>query len=342
MAVQESVETTDFLMMLFKEAYELIDTLDYGCLFFYNGSQSPYVSDFEGLTKEPLNGIQLKDLFKNKVQVKTRKKLQLSIDKNIGSKETQVLKGLNERIKGNPYSALISIRYEGELLAVMLLSRKSEQAFTPGEERIILALGNIGASYYLNEDFRGRALKFQREIVYSLVEMLEIHDEYTKGHSEVVANLSRRFAEYLGLSEDVVEDIYWAGLLHDIGKILVDQSVLQKKGKLTLAEEETIKKHSIYGYQALNQSKLTMRIAEYVLYHHERYDGEGYPHGLKGEEIPLGSKIIALADSYEAIGSSRSYKKGLTKEKVIKEIKDNLGRRYDPIIGEVFIEMIQG
>lgn len=342
MAVQEAEDTTDFLMKLFKEAYELIDTLDYACLFFYNGGEASYVSDFEGLTKKPLDGIRLKNLFKNKEQVKTRKKLQLPIDETIGFKEKQVLKNLNNRIKDNPYSAVISIRYEGELLAAMVLSRSCEKSFTPGEERILLALGNIGASYYLNEAFRETALKFQREIVYSLVEMLEIHDEYTKGHSEVVANLSRKFAEYLGLAEDVVEDIYWAGLLHDIGKILVDQSVLQKKGKLTLAEEEMIKKHSIYGYQALNQSKITNRIAEYVLYHHERYDGEGYPHGLKGEEIPLGSRIIALADSYEAIGSSRSYKKGLNKEKVIKEIKDNLGRRYDPIIGEVFIEMVQG
>ena len=306
MAIQEAEEKTKFLTILFHQVCELIDALDDAWLFFYDEAKAPYVFDLKNRQKEKVQGMVLDQVFKAKGQVKVRKKYTIPINEAMTPNSKVLLAKINEAIAPNPWTALITLRANDTIVAELLLSRKTDQVFSPGEQRIMYAIANIGESYYLNESFRKVSLKFQQEIVFSLVEMLEIHDEYTKGHSEVVANLSRRFAEYLGLEASLVEDIYWAGLLHDIGKILVDKSILQKKDKLTLAEEEIIKKHSIFGYQALNQSKVTSRMAEYVLYHHERYDGEGYPQGLKGEEIPLGSRIIALADSYEAIGSNRS------------------------------------
>jgi putative nucleotidyltransferase with HDIG domain len=177
-------------------------------------------------------------------------------------------------------------------------------------------------------------------IVKAMIELLTTHDNYTNNHSENVASLAQSFAHYLGLPDEFITKIYYAGLAHDIGKILVDRSILNKKEKLSSDEYKRIRQHPIHGANALFQLKELKDIAKAIKYHHERWDGEGYPEGLKEEEIPLMSRIIALADTYEAMISDRPYRKAFNHEEVIEEIKNCSGSQFDPALVNDFISMI--
>ncbi|MEA1975691.1 MAG: HD-GYP domain-containing protein, partial [Bacillota bacterium] len=220
------------------------------------------------------------------------------------------------------------------------IGKDKQLSFSKDSIRIIRILKNTAESYFLNESIHEINESFQKEIIFSIIQMLEIHDEYTKGHSESVADLASRLARYIGFSEKKVNEIYWTGLVHDIGKILIDKSIITKEGKLTLQEFEIIKKHPEFGYKALRKSKVTRKMAEYVLSHHERIDGLGYPDGLMDKEIPIESKIISIVDSYDAMISTRSYRSSISTEEALQEIENNLDAQFDKEIGLIFIKMI--
>ncbi|MFW6381851.1 MAG: HD-GYP domain-containing protein, partial [Bacillota bacterium] len=167
----------------------------------------------------------------------------------------------------------------------------------------------------------------------------EIHDVYTRGHSQNVAELSREIARELDLSPTDINNAYWAGLVHDIGKTLVPDRILNKSGELTGEEFASIKKHSLWGYQTLNNSEYLQDIAEYVLYHHERWDGQGYPSGRAGEEIPIISRIICLADAWDAMRSRRAYRAPLSYEEALKELKENRREQFDPRVVDAFLNI---
>jgi len=128
-------------------------------------------------------------------------------------------------------------------------------------------------------------------------------------------------------------------MLHDIGKVGIDDSILKKPGRLTDREWAIMKKHTEIGYRIAMSSPELEKIAEYILTHHERWDGKGYPYGLKGEEIPLLSRILAIADSYDAMTEDRVYRKAMSHEEAIEEIKRNAGTQFDPFIAELFLQI---
>ncbi|MFW6022286.1 MAG: HD-GYP domain-containing protein [Halanaerobiaceae bacterium] len=181
--------------------------------------------------------------------------------------------------------------------------------------------------------------ELQEEVIISLTKILEFHDQYTGGHSKKVADLTRAISIKMGLEDQEIERSYWAGIVHDIGKILVPDKILNKNSKLTDEEYEIIKKHCYWGYQTLLQSKKLSDIAKYVLYHHERWDGNGYPDGLKGNEIPLISQIICLADSWDAMTSDRSYRRALTEDEAMNEVINNRGKQFSPEIVDEFLNL---
>ncbi|WP_175419815.1 HD domain-containing phosphohydrolase [Marinitoga sp. 1154] len=183
--------------------------------------------------------------------------------------------------------------------------------------------------------------KFREDIIKSLISFLEQHDEYTKNHSKMVAECSRKIAQKLNLSEELQRKIFWSALLHDIGKILIPNNILNKNGGLTEEEYNQIKMHPVYAYNALINSEGLKEIAIGVRHHHERWDGKGYPDGLKGKEIPLISQIIGVADAWDAMTSSRAYRKAMDKEKSIEEIEKNSGKQFSPEIVEVFLAIIR-
>lgn len=175
--------------------------------------------------------------------------------------------------------------------------------------------------------------------VQSLVSTLDAKDPYTRGHSERVALVAQRIGRQLGLSEKDLDDIHLSGLLHDIGKIGVDDSVLQKPGRLTDEEFEQIKKHPTIGYNILYGLKNLRHILPGVRSHHESWDGSGYPDGLAGEDIPLMARILAVADSYDAMGSDRPYRKGMPLKKLESIFRDGAGSQWDARIIEAYFEV---
>lgn len=330
-----------FLKRFLQIAMHLIDESDYGVIYKYDEQDQFIIVDtynhpmvqIDSLKREDLKPfskkIRIIDSFYNEVseKLKNEDKLQEIEEKWRFSKQTLILTFSNSR------------QVVGGLL--LEIEKDSEKKFRETSKKVMKAFKNICDIYFTNRQLFKNQNKFQKEIILSVVEMLEIHDEYTKGHSESVANLSKKLAIYLDIEMEKADEIYWAGLVHDIGKILIPKEIINKKGTLTVEEYEKIKKHPMYGFRALNNSETTKNIANYTLYHHERIDGKGYTKGLKGNRIPLQSKIINIVDAYDAMTSERPYRKPLTKKEAITEIKNNLGTQFDQEIGEKFIEMLE-
>jgi len=159
-------------------------------------------------------------------------------------------------------------------------------------------------------------------------------------HCERVSELCEEIGKAMKLSFGEVMELKTAGLLHDIGKIGIDQNLLNKAGSLSSTEWEDMERHPEIGYHILSSVNEFAAIAEYILCHHERPDGKGYPRNLQESEIPVQSKIISIADSYDAMTSERAYKSSLTKEEAVQEIRKNIGTQFDPEIASLFIEKV--
>lgn len=179
-----------------------------------------------------------------------------------------------------------------------------------------------------------------REIIKTMVKVLEYYDGYTRGHSENVANYARWIAEELGFTVEHQDEIYVCGLVHDIGKILIPNHILNKPDRLTPEEYEVISKHSQYGYEMLNESKHLSRIAKIILHHHEHWDGRGYPKELKHDAIPIESQILMVADTWDAMRSERVYRKAKTENQAKDELIRCSGSQFSPIIVEAMFRVL--
>jgi diguanylate cyclase (GGDEF)-like protein/putative nucleotidyltransferase with HDIG domain len=177
--------------------------------------------------------------------------------------------------------------------------------------------------------------------IYALVSTVEARDPYTYGHSRKVNSYAVALAEAIGLSPDDVSKVSTAALLHDIGKIGIPDKVLNKKGKLSKEDWEAIKSHPRLGANIVGNVPQLIPCVNSILHHHERWDGGGYPEGLKGEEIPIEARILAIADSFEAMTSARPYRPALCSEKVVKELRRCGGSQFDPELVGVFIGIIE-
>ncbi|OAA90285.1 HD domain-containing phosphohydrolase [Clostridium ljungdahlii] len=174
----------------------------------------------------------------------------------------------------------------------------------------------------------------------AIITALHEKNKREEEHSHRVSILCKDMGEALGLLGHEIKELKTVGLLHDIGKVAIEENILNKPGKLTDEEWQEIKRHPEIGYRILNTVDDMSEIADYVLAHHERWDGKGYPKGLKEKEIPLQSRIIAIADSYDAMTSERSYRSPLSEEIAIGELKLNAGTQFDPELTSVFIEKV--
>lgn len=179
------------------------------------------------------------------------------------------------------------------------------------------------------------------ESIETFIGFIDAKDSYTNGHSIRVAQYTRCIAKEMGYDEEALDQIYYVALLHDCGKIGVPDSILGKPDKLTEEEFKIIKSHTERGGAILKHFKSLKCVEEGALYHHERYDGNGYPEGLKGEEIPLIARIICVADSYDAMNSDRVYRKRLSKERILEEIENGKGRQFDPKIADIMLNLIR-
>jgi len=200
------------------------------------------------------------------------------------------------------------------------------------KERILLAERNQ-ADAELKQSFE-KLRRAQDQTVVALASASEIRDPYTSGHQQRVTKLACSIAENMNLTENFIEGLRIAGLLHDIGKISVPAEILSKPGKITQDEYNIIKQHCQIGYEILKGIEFPWPVAQIVLQHHERINGSGYPQGLAGEEILLESKILSVADVIEAMSSHRPYRPGLGIDKALDEVMRNKSTFFDPVVAD--------
>ncbi len=192
----------------------------------------------------------------------------------------------------------------------------------------------------INQKYQEEKEELNKQSILAILNAVDLKDRYTKGHSNRVATYSAEIAKRMGKSVDEQNEIYYAGLLHDVGKIGIDNAILNKKGKLTDVEYETVKLHPTMGYQIVKNITASVRMADGAKWHHEKYDGTGYPDHLAGENIPEIARIIALADVYDSMTSNRSYRETMPQSKVRSEIEKGRGTQFDPAIADVMLSMI--
>lgn len=208
---------------------------------------------------------------------------------------------------------------------------------------IIAFIAFLIAKIQLNR-VRRRAKEFERitnESIFAIAKTIDAKDKYTNGHSVRVGYYSRQIAKELNMSDDEVERIYYIALLHDIGKVAIPDNILNKNGRLTDEEFSIMKTHVTEGTKILKDITTIEGMSDGAHYHHEHYDGTGYPEGLKGEEIPYIARIICCADCYDAMSTKRSYKEPYTKEKILSEFERCKGTQFDPEIAELVIKLIK-
>jgi putative nucleotidyltransferase with HDIG domain len=229
------------------------------------------------------------------------------------------------------------MRQEQLLGCLFAVDKTGGGEFDTVDSKLLNSIGNESAIYLENSMLFEDVRSLMMGLLHSLTSAVDAKDTYTCGHSERVALLSRYLAQQAKLSAGEVERVYMAGLLHDVGKIGVPEAVLQKTGRLTPEEFEQIKKHPEIGARILRDVKQIEDIIPGVLHHHERYDGRGYPAGLAGENIPLMGRIICLADCFDAMTSSRTYRKALPLEVALTEIRRCSGTQFDPVLTDAFL-----
>ena len=216
------------------------------------------------------------------------------------------------------------------------------------EQKYYTVMEEYNASMEKEIENKTRELRMQQiqtknfflQTVIALSEAVDAKDRYTSGHSRRVAEYSRRMAARMGKSKEEMEDIYYTGLLHDVGKIRIPVDIINKPGKLTEDEYNIIKIHPVTGYHILRSISENSSIAIAAKYHHERYDGKGYPNGLSGENIPEIARILCVADSYDAMTSNRSYRNALPQDVVRSEIEKGKGTQFDPDIADIMLQMM--
>lgn len=226
---------------------------------------------------------------------------------------------------------------DAQMIGLVLGLNKREGDFDTFDTRLANTIANLAAVSMANHHMYVELQELLMGVLHSLTESIDAKDPYTCGHSQRVASISRRLAEEMGFSPDHVRHVYLSGLLHDIGKIGVRESILCKEGKLTDEEFDFIRQHPTIGAKILRRIRHLEPVVPGVLSHHERLDGRGYPHGLKGDEVPLEGRIVGLADGWDAMTSHRTYRRAKPTADAIEEIKRCSGTQFDPRLVEIFL-----
>jgi HD-GYP domain-containing protein (c-di-GMP phosphodiesterase class II) len=244
-----------------------------------------------------------------------------------------------ERFKAELF---LPLNTKGDLIGIIVLGNKlSSQPYTQDEQLIFSTLANQTAvaieNARLYDELRGSFI----QTVIALANAIDIRDTYTNTHSQQIADLAGKTARALGCSPEETNEIYLGGLLHDIGKIGIPDTILQKPTKLEDEEWKIVHTHPKLGADLISPIKRLAGVSPMIENSHERYDGLGYPHGTKGEEIPLGARIISVVDSYSAMRDKRPYKEPYSSKKIITELKQNSNKMYDPRVVEAFLKIIQ-
>ena len=233
----------------------------------------------------------------------------------------------------------IPIYIEDEFSGVVLCA--NSDSYDEHDDDVLVALGDQAGAVLENGRLQGELRTSYVSTVRMLAEAIEAKDPFLRGHSEEVSAYVARVADRMGVEARQREELLFGSLLHDIGKIGITERILLKPGPLTQEEFSVIQLHPRIGYRLIRQVPLLRPIAEGVLHHHERYDGGGYPAGLKGEQIPLEARIIGVADAFSAMTSERPYRRRMSLEEACEELERSAGTHFDPQIVRIFVEEVR-
>ena len=227
----------------------------------------------------------------------------------------------------------VPLLHQSECLGVIYVDSHGRQnAFTESDLQLLVALAGPAATAIKNAQYFELLQQAYEDTLVVLANAIELRDHYTVGHTWRVTHFAMAIARELGWDEEKIKEVRMGGVMHDVGKIAVDNAILSKPGPLTEEEFAKMKVHPERGADLLRDVKVLQPLIPYCLYHHERWDGKGYPFGLKGEEIPIEGRLIAVADTFDAMTSTRPYRKGLPPEVAFKEIIKGRGIQFDPDI----------
>jgi putative nucleotidyltransferase with HDIG domain len=272
-----------------------------------------------------------------------------------GHEIKELLYKVNEQMEMLDSVACVPAYYRHKLMVILLLGQKyNETKFTQEELDFFAALASDAAMAIRNAQLftrlseqseRNRKLFLQT--IHVLGSTIEAKDSYTHGHTERVTKFSLAIANQMvqngsaKFNKGFFENLYIAGLLHDIGKIGIPEEVLNKPGRLNDKERSIMQQHPVKGAEIVEPLNLPQECYEGILYHHERFDGKGYPKGLEAQNIPVAAAIIAVADAYDAMTSDRPYRKSLDKSVAIEEIKSNTNSQFSPLPAQAILELYE-
>lgn len=332
---EKNVTEKDFLIETLENLVEILSEADYGSVSVLESGRWKTIAAI-GHDLEILSGF---DFSKEELYVPQNVEIVGKIyERSSMGPETRkaFLKGLM------PYKSTVvaPLKIDGAVVGRITLdiSNENPSEFTEETRRVMDSFSKLASSFLQIRKYAKENAEFQKKLILSLVKALEYYDRYTRGHSERVAELSSGIGEALGLTNEEKERLYWASIVHDVGKIFIPQTILNKNGKLSLEEFEQVKLHSVKGAELLDGNDDMKEITKIVGHHHERWDGKGYPDGLEKDEIPLLSRIITIADSYDAMTSSRPYREILDREEAFEELKRCSGTQFDPKLVKLFTE----
>ncbi|MCX5782387.1 MAG: HD domain-containing protein [Elusimicrobia bacterium] len=233
------------------------------------------------------------------------------------------------------------LRVRDKVLGVLNVNSPDDgKKFEEKDMLLLSVLADQSALLFENIDLYDNIQNFYLEIIQALARTIDAKDSYTHEHADRARKYARLICKKLNLPEPLIRHIEYAALVHDIGKIGIKEEILNKAGKLEPEEEEALRKHPVIGNRIIEPVAFLSPVAPMVHHHHEWYNGEGYPDGLAGEEIPLGSRIVSVIDAYDAMTTDRPYHKAYPKEDAIKELINNRGKQFDPKVVDAFLQAL--
>jgi HD-GYP domain-containing protein (c-di-GMP phosphodiesterase class II) len=256
------------------------------------------------------------------------------------TKDKRFYRGVDKKTQFTTRSILaVPLFIKNKIMGVAeVLNKKGNRHFTPDDQELFEALGSQIAVAIENASLYQALDKLFMSSITSIVEAIDAKDPYTKGHSVRVVEYSMLIGEALKLEKEPLKTLEVSAILHDVGKIGIPDEILRKPGRLTDEEYAYIKKHPKFGAEIITPIAQMKDLMPNILHHHERYDGHGYPDGIQGKAIPLCARIIAIADSFDAMTSGRLYRSKFTDDQAYQELLDHRGTQFDPKLVEVFIK----
>lgn len=334
--VATSDEFEKLLMSIFDFSMDLIDEADYGSIYIFENEKVKYLKSY-GFDVEQLNALEIPA--EDFLNVLSKESLVIKNDEE----SIQFIDESGEYSKQIKESIRITLKNKKRIIGSMSfdIDASNDKVFEDYSIFLMNSLSKLINIIITLVKSDTSEKHYEQNMIKALLNMLEIHDEYTNDHSITVANLSKELGLKLELPMIDIDRLYWAGITHDIGKIEISGDILNKKEKLTTEEFKKIKHHPVIGYKALQKLDSLNDIAKYVLHHHERVDGLGYPDGLSGTEIPFISRILSVVDAWDAMTSERSYRDSLSYKVAVDQLIKNKGTQFDEFIVNEFIELLR-